>query len=192
MICPKCNNKIKNDSKFCPRCGELFESNDIEKFSEIYNLELLKVYYPNKGERIKVNGISLLYMIFNYFYAIYCKMYKCAFYSIISLLIFLKLMPNFEAYALANYGFYFYLYFFILIACIAVYIFYIFSFERILLDNRKYRINKIIKNNPGKSFEEIKELVIKDSKNNYNGVIIAMFLTFALIMMIFYFKIYLF
>lgn len=190
MICPKCNNKIQNDSKFCPRCGELFESNDIDKFSEIYNLELLNVYYPNKGERIKVNGISLLYLIFNYFYAIYCKMYKCAFYSIISLLIFLKLMPNFEAYALANYGFYFYLYFFILIACIVIYIFYIFNFEKILLDNRKNRINVIIKNNQEKTFDEIKELVIKDSRPNYEGVIISLILSFLVIMLVFYFKVY--
>ncbi len=189
MICPKCNSKIKKDSKYCPRCGELFESNDVFKYSEIYNSRFLEIYYPNKSERIKVNGVSLLYMFFTYFYAIYHRMYKCAFYTIVALLIFFKLMPNFDIYVFKNYGFTFYFYFFILASSFVIYFYYVFSFDRLLLEKRKMKINYIIRNNPDKSFEEMKELIINDSKNNYYGVLIAMVISFLLVLFIFYFNI---
>lgn len=53
MKCPKCNTEYKTNLKFCPKCGEVFESNDIQLFSDIYNLDFLEIYYPNKEERIK-------------------------------------------------------------------------------------------------------------------------------------------
>ena len=177
MICPKCKSKINNDLKCCPRCGELFKANDIDLFTEIYNLKLLEVYYPNKGEKIKVNGISLLYMFFTYFHAIANRMYKCAASSIIAILIFNKIFPNFWGYALSFFGSRFYIYVFLIVGCLATYIYYIIMFDRLLLKRRKETINYIIKNNPDKSFEEIKELVILDNKKNYIGVIIAVIIT---------------
>ena len=96
MICPKCKVKLNNDSKYCPKCGEVFKSNDVRNYSELFNSELLSIYYPNKDIKVKVWGISLLYMFFSYFYAIYKKMYACAFYTIIALLVINYFVPRFS------------------------------------------------------------------------------------------------
>lgn len=180
MECPKCKSKLSNDSRFCPRCGEIFEANDINMFSEIYNLKFLEIYYPNKSDRVKIKGVSLMYLFFTYFYAIYKRMYKCAVFSIISLITFFYLLPNFENYAFSYHGFFFYFYYFILIGAFSIYVYYVFSFDRLLLERRKMKINYIIRNNSGKSFDEIKKLVIEDSNDNKIGVLITFLITIIL------------
>ena len=60
MECPKCKSKLSNDSRFCPRCGEIFEANDINMFSEIYNLKFLEIYYPNKSDRLKIKEKAMI------------------------------------------------------------------------------------------------------------------------------------
>ena len=98
MICPSCNKKINNDSKYCPRCGYLFEKGDVKKFEEIYNTDYLSIYYPNKSRRFKVWGVSLRYAFFTYIYAIYERMYLCAALSIIGLIYWWYMIPRFIAY----------------------------------------------------------------------------------------------
>lgn len=181
MICQKCNAKLKNGSKYCPKCGEVFKSNDVNYYSELFNAKLLEIYYPNKDVKLKIWGISFLYMIFTYFYAICKRMYLCALYSIISLLFLIHFIPRFMTIVLDSWGFYFFAIFFLIIGFIVVYIYYVINFDKLLLERRKNRINYFIRTNYKESEKYIEELVIKDSKNNIKGLIISILLTLLFI-----------
>ena len=73
MICPKCNVKLSNESKYCPRCGTLFESDDVKKYSEAFNTDFMEIYFPNKELKFRIDRVSIGYALFTYFYAIYKK-----------------------------------------------------------------------------------------------------------------------
>ena len=151
MICPKCKVKLNDDSKYCPKCGELFEMEDVKKYSKIFETELLEVYYPNKSYKLKWYGVSLLYALFTYFYAIYRKMYRCAILTILSIIIWIYFLPRFEYLTFGSYGFLFYPVYFILMGCLFCYLFYIFRFDKILLNKRKENLNRIIRYNLDKN-----------------------------------------
>lgn len=182
MICPKCNTKLENNSKYCPKCGEVFKSNDVELYSSLFNAKLLEIYYPNKDIRVKIWGISLLYALFSFFYAVYKRMYRVAIISIIVLYIPMFLIPRFMNYVFNSYGFSFYPLFFLIVACLGIYVYYIFSFDRLLLERRKNKINYIIRTNYGESEKFIENLVIKDSKNNIKGLVIMIIITLIFVL----------
>ncbi len=176
MICPKCESKLSNNVKYCPRCGYLFSSNDVNLFSEIHNAKLLEIYYPNKDKKINTK-FSLPYLLFSYFYAIYMKMYKCAVITVFSLLFFPIFMLKIEEWTFISMGSMYYPIIFLLCGCVLVYLFYAKNFDRLLLEKRKNKINCIIRLNRDKSFEEIKEIVIKDNQKNIKGLLISIVLT---------------
>lgn len=181
MTCPNCNNKINNESKYCPRCGKVFEKGDVKKYSEIHDTELMEIYYPNKNKKFKIWGISLRYTFFTYIYAIYKKMYLCAILSIISLLYWWYIVPRFIYSVFNSYGFSFYPLFYTLEATAFIYFYYIFMFDKILLNKRKKKLNKIIANNRDKNKEEIEDLIKKDNKDNKKGMIIAIIISLIVI-----------
>lgn len=184
MICPKCESKLPNNVKYCPRCGYLFASKDIDIFSEIFNVKLLEIYYPNKDKRINTK-FSLPYLLFSYFYATYMKMYKCAAVSFFSILFFFFLVLKVGDLTFASFGGIFYLVLFLLCACVLIYFFYVINFDRLLLEKRKNKINYIIRLNRDKSFEEIKEMVIEDNQKNINGLLISIVLTILFLIICF-------
>ena len=103
---------------------------------------------------------------------------------IITVLIFyvsIFLIPRFEYYVFGSYGFAFFPVFFSIVGCIAIYLFYVFSFDRLLLEKRKNKINYYIRTNPGVSKNYIESLVIEDNKNNIKGLIITIILTIIFI-----------
>ena len=181
MICSKCKSKLENGSKYCPRCGELFKSNDVETYSSIFNADLLEIYYPYK-KNLKVWGISIFYALFTYFYAVYKRMYRCAIISALVFYVSIFLIPRFENYVFGSYGFLFYPIFFAILGCIAMYLFYVFSFDRLLLDRRKNKINYYIRTNPGASKDYIERLVVEDNKNNIKGLILSIIITIIFVM----------
>lgn len=176
MTCPKCESKLPNSVKYCPRCGYLFTSNDVNTFSEIFNVKLLEIYYPNKSKRINTK-FSLPYLLFSYFYAVYMKMYKCAFLSFFSLLLIPFILLMIERWTFLSLGSIFYPVLFLLCGCVLVYLYYVINFDRLLLENRKNKINSIIRLNRDKSFEEIKEIVIKDNQKNIKGLLLSIVFT---------------
>lgn len=182
MICPKCESKLPNNVKYCPRCGHLFTSNDVDMFSEIFNVKLLDIYYPNKSKRINTK-FSLPYLLFSYFYAIYMKMYKCAFLSFFSLIFIPVLMRKIEEWTFASFGSIYYVILFILCGCVLLYLYYVTNFDRLLLEKRKNKINSIIRLNCDKSFEEIKEMVIKDNQKDIKGLLLS--IVFTIIFLLF-------
>jgi len=180
MKCPKCNASYKSELKCCPKCGYLFNSDDVKKYSDLFNSDLLEVYYPIES-KTKERRYSLYYAFFTFYYAIYKRMYECAIYTILGFLLFIKVFPQTLSIILDSGGFYFFLVLSILAIGLAPYFYYMYNFDRLLADRRKMKINKIIKKNPDKSNEEIKELVTADSKNNFTGLIIAILITVGII-----------
>ena len=75
MKCPKCNATYKSEVKSCPKCGYVFDMDDVKKYSLLFNTDLLEVYYP-KDEKEKKSEISLYYAFFTIFYAVYKRMYR--------------------------------------------------------------------------------------------------------------------
>lgn len=177
MKCPKCNATYKSEVKSCPKCGYVFDMDDVKKYSLLFNTDLLEVYYP-KDEKEKKSEISLYYAFFTIFYAVYKRMYRCAIYTTIGFLIFIKYYPRALSIIFGTAGFQFFLVVFLLIGSISPYFYYIYNFNRLQVDRRKMKINKLIKNNPDKSREEIKELVKKDNEGNTKGLIITIVLAF--------------
>ncbi len=191
MICPGCNRKISNDSKYCPRCGKVFDRGDVKKYSDIFETDLLEVYYPPKDKKVKIWGVSLRYAFFTYLYAIYEKMYFCATISIINLLYWWYAVPRFIYYTFMSRGFLFYSFFYTLELGAFVYLFYIFRFDKLLEEKRKLRINKIVSENREKTKKELIEIIEKQ-KYNKKGFIIALIISIILIpILIYYFKVYL-
>ena len=178
MKCPKCNTEYKTNLKFCPKCGEVFESNDIQMFSDIYNLELLEYYYPNKEEKIYTKRICHKFMLLGFIYAIYKRMYNHAFAFMFLFAIGLLVLYYFKILVIYSLGFSFYFFIFVMFAPVLFYFYNVFNFDRLLLLYRKQRINKLLVKNRGKSKEEIEKIIEKDSKNNKTGAIITGIITF--------------
>ena len=174
MICPNCNVKLSKYSKYCPRCGILFESDDVEVYSKSFNNEYMEIYFPNKKLRFHIDRISIGYFLFTYFYAIYKKMYKIAIISFLLQYILVKLYIYYSnlselgvAATLIPVAFFVGL-------IIFVYFYYVFNFDRLLIENRQLRVNKLLRENEGKTKDEIVRIMEEDSRNNFKGVIITL------------------
>jgi len=82
-------------------------------------------------------------------------------------------------YIFAYQGFVFYLIFFITFAPVVLFFYYLFHINELLIENRKMRLNKIIKNNPDKSEEELIKIIEEDAKGNIIGVIVTIIILFV-------------
>jgi hypothetical protein len=173
MKCPKCNVSLSKNSKYCPRCGLLFESNDVKKYSGAFNTDFMEIYFPNKELKFHIDRVSLGYALFTYFYAIYKKMYEIAIKSfIVQFLIYIAYAFG-TRYFEDSLGSMFYPILFLIIGVIVFYFHYVFNFDRLLIENRIIKMNKILKNNVDKSNEEIIKIMEEDSKNDVKGLIIT-------------------
>ena len=190
MKCPSCNATYKSKVKCCPKCGYLFDYNDVFKYSEEFNEELLDIYYPPCEYKEKKWNISIPYAIFTFLYAVYKRMYRCAILSFISLFIVFYYVPRFMDIVFMSGGFNFFFYFFIIVGAITGYIYYVLHFDEELIIQRKLKVNKIVKLNNGNN-EKIKELVIEDSKGNVKGVIITILLMILALILYFVYKLFL-
>lgn len=186
MICPNCKVKLSENSKYCPRCGILFQSDDVEKYSESYNGDLLEIYFPNKEIGIHLDRISLGYMFFGGFYAIYKKMYYVGIISISSVLMFIYIYINFYNFFIESLGFAFYPLLALFFIPIIIYFYYLFNFNDLLIVDRKKRLQKILNENVSKSNEEIIKIIEKDSKSGIASIFITIFIV-ILMNIIFYF-----
>lgn len=185
MICPNCKIKLKEELKYCPRCGIIFKSDDVEKYSKDFESDLLNMYlYKN----IRNDGIpSFKYLLFNYHYAIYKKMYKTAIYLIISTIFFISIIINIDFFLLFSIRYY-------PIGMIAVVIFIFLAIKLFLLKLKntivkecRGKLNKITKNKNYDN-ETIISKIELDNKNNTIGVIISIFITIIIIICLYFFS----
>ena len=181
MYCPNCKVHLVKGSKYCPRCGLLFQSDDVLKYTKMFDRDLLEMYFPNNSVGIHFNRISIWYLIFGPFYTLYKKMYKETIISFINTVLFIVLYNNSLDMIMNFNGFNFFLIVTFLIIPILVFFYYLFNINDILVEKKKIRLNKILKNNQDKSKEEIIKIIEKDSRGNILGVLITFIILFVII-----------
>ena len=174
MKCPKCIMSYKNnDVEYCPRCGYYFKVNDKEFVEEPLHSKMVGVYYPD--EEVNKRNYNIWFALFSFFYAVYKRMYNCALYTYIAFFISMYLLPKAKEIIFNSGGFTFFVVIFTILGCFSVYLFYVFKFDRLLMDKRFYKINNFI-DTYNNDEEKVREAVLKDKKGNVVGVIITIVL----------------
>ena len=174
MKCYKCGVTISDTDKYCPRCGTLFDNGDVEKHTDNFENQLLN-FYTNKilGANYR---ISLGYLIFNFSYAFYKKMYREGIIGFIFLCLFYSMLSGGLEFIVDSMGFYFLLFLFIIVGGLVYKIYYIWHFNDLYIRSAKYRIQKIINQYGIKNKEVIKKICEKDSRGNIIVAILSMLL----------------
>ena len=163
MQCPKFENKIFKNDKYCIRCGNIFDKEyflQSEKFDIERELIKENIDYDNFNE-----SFSKKYLIFNFAYAFYKKMYFVGIVSFISLILLLLVIKNFIS-IVVFFPFIFLLLGFIIFFCGFIQIYYIFNFNRIYFQQALFKVCKIIKFNKNLEYDELKKLCKKQFKPN--------------------------
>ena len=103
MKCINCKANISDADKYCPRCGTLFDNGDVERLGDTLENRLLNIYLNKK----KINcDFSLGYLIFNFWYALYKKMYLEAAFGALAIGILVTMITNWKLYLIGSMGFY--------------------------------------------------------------------------------------
>lgn len=176
MLCPKCGVKLLNNSKYCPRCGLLFPSSDVAKYGEKVEQKLLSVYFPENKIGFSFHRISLGYLLFNFIYAFYKRMYRVGIISLLSVIYFYFIFLKAESWFISSLGFFALFLIFSFMLCACVYLFYVFKFNDYYIENIKFRIFKIVKNNPGADYNTLVSICEKNKKGNYLLAILSILL----------------
>lgn len=160
MKCSKCNITLPNKSKYCIRCGEIFDYTYIteEKTTE----DILFEYVTS--EKKYTNGFSIYYLLFNFIYAFYKKMYIEGIISLISVLGLITILKNFINLLYASMGFNFLFYAFLILIFSYFVISYVFNFDNLYVEHILRIICRIVSDNKEDSIEELK----KKCKNECN------------------------
>lgn len=173
MICPKCRVKIADSDKYCPRCGEVFDHSDLTKLGNNLENNLLNIYSNKIWGRL---NISVGYLLFNFWYALYKKMYYEAVIGGIADAIFVYLIFFWKKIIFGSMGFYALLVIYLFIITIGVNIYYILKFDDLYLIRAKGYVSKIINENGTKDVKLLTELCKKDSKGNLFVIILPVIL----------------
>jgi len=159
MKCSKCNSSFSGISKYCPRCGS-----GLVKFEHEMDIDraLLNIYSDtlNYGA-----NFSIGYLIFNFAYAFYKKLYFEGIISSVCLFFFIKILLSWQDILFSSLGFNFLFIVFSLFFCVGVIIYYILNFNSIYLDNCRFRIRKLI-GKYGYNVNELYSFCTKDSRGN--------------------------
>ena len=164
MICTNCKRKLSDTSKYCPRCGYLFPSCDVKKYS-YENYELLN-YYIKDNKVSSVFGISPYFFFFSFSYSFLKRLYLIGIYSFISYFFLLLLLKNGIKYILGSMGFFFLPVVFSFMICVFIHFYYSFNFNNLYIENALRKIARL-ERIYYKDDKKVKEACEKDGKNNY-------------------------
>lgn len=169
MKCVNCKVNVSNSDKYCPRCGTLFNNGDVERLVDTLENNLLNIYVSKK--RFNSN-ISLGYLIFNFWYALYKKMYFEAIFGAIADGVLILMIMNWKNYLISSIGFYALLIMFLFMLGIVVNVYYILKFNELYIIKVKGYINKIIRENGTDDIKRLESMCEKDSRGNLVGPIL--------------------
>ena len=167
MICPKCKVKNSDLAKYCIRCGYLFPSNDVSKYGDTLENKLINEYFSDGKLKYYFYNISLGFLIFNFSYAFLKKQYSIGTISFFSFIYLWFIFKKAIYLIISSLGFFSLFFIFSFLFCLFIYLYYCFKFNEFYIDNVRFRINKIIKNNPNCNYEELKNICKKDSRGNW-------------------------
>lgn len=182
MVCPNYKTVLKNESKYCPRCGMIFESDDVYKHSKDFEADYLERYLDGN---IRRDGIpSFKYFIFGFYYAIYKRMYKTSIFLFLAFIILITFIINSDFFVLFSIRYY-------PVGMIALFLFFAFAIryffhklKEIIMKECRYRLYKITKREI-EDKNEIINLIELDTKNNLKGLIFSILVTIIIILSIF-------
>lgn len=173
MECRKCHVNISNTDKYCPRCGELFDNGDVERLGNTIENYLLNIYTNKVGRSM---NFSLGYLLFNFWYALYRKMYYEAIIGAAADGILINLIFSWQILLFDSKGFNALLIIFLFALSIFINIYYILKFDELYLIRAKGYIAKIIRNYGTNDVKVLTRLCKKDSRGNLFIVILPMIL----------------
>ena len=181
--CKKCGSKIKVDSKYCIRCGEIIANYSLTEEEKIER----SLIYAYRGNKEYSGNFSFLCLFFSFAYLSYKKMYAEAFLCFISEIILLLLVPNFFTIVESSLGFYFLITSYLIFISLFTIIYYARNFKRIYLELTAKKVYKVMIDNKEKSFKEIEKICQRNGKPNLAmGIISIIFF----IIFIFIYSIY--
>lgn len=164
MKCFKCK-KISSDvNKCCPRCSSVFKSEDVEKTGNSIEKQLLQVYLNKK--RFNYN-YSMGYLLFNFWYALYKKMYLDASFGALAYGLLVMTIVNCQCSLFDSVGFNTLLILFLIILGIVVNIYYILKFDDIYIARTKCYINNLVNDYRDEDIEFLLNKCEKDSKGDF-------------------------
>jgi len=180
MKCFNCNANISNVDKYCPRCGTVFDNGDVERLGDRLENRLLNIYLSKKRFNC---SFSLGYLIFNFWYALYRKMYYEAILGALAdgLLVFMVI--RWKGYLFSSMGFNALLILFSFLVGVVICVYYILKYDEIYIVRVKGYINKLIRDYGTDNIKLLEEKCEKDSKGNLLVpvlVIILIILIFAI------------
>ena len=166
MECFKCKAKVSNVDKYCPRCGTVFDNGDVETFGGTLDNQLLNIYLNKK--RFNAN-FSIGYLIFNFLYALYKKMYLDAAFAVLADSFLVIMISNWKIYLIDSMGFNALLIIFMIMLGVVVNVYYILHFDEIYITRTKAYINKLIRDYGSDNRDFLRNKCEKDSKGNWLG-----------------------
>lgn len=178
MKCYKCESSISNIDKYCPRCGTLFDNGDVERITDTIENRLLNIYINKKRF---ISNISLGYLFFNFWYALYKKMYFEAIVGAIADAILFTIILNWQNFLFESLGFNALLIIFLLIIAVVVNIYYILKFDEIYIGRNKKYIAKLIEKYGSNDVELLIDKCEKDSKGNLVIAILPIMMVVAIL-----------
>ena len=163
MKCSKCGANYSGDVKYCLRCGYLFPSNDVERLSDDSVDGFIEIYFRNSEVGFHIQRICIPYALFPISYPLLKGMWYEAINSLLVLMWNWIMIPLVLKYS-GPFGFMFCLV--SLLFSIAYYFSNVFKFNNKRIEDAFHRINRIRRDNPKASLEELEDLMKKDAKDH--------------------------
>ncbi len=185
MECPKCKSNISNSSRYCPRCGYLFQNDVVEQHND-FERELLNIYTNKK--LLYQNNFSIGFGLFNFAYAFWCRMYYVGMITFLNLLFLIFICCVGGNVIINSMGFYTLLIVFLFLLSISINIYYFLHFNDLYIRTCQVRIHKWLNNQGNMSATDIRANCIKNSKGNYIASILSI-VVFVFLVYIFFFSI---
>ena len=170
MKCTKCGANYSSDTKYCLRCGYLFPSNDVERLTNDSVDGFIEIYFRNSEVGFHIERICLPYALFPISYPLLKGMWFESIYALLILLwnrIMIPLVLKFTG----PFGALFCL--FSVVFSIAYYFYNVFKFNDKRIEDAFYIINRIKRDNPKASVEELSKLMKEDAKNRWIPFIVS-------------------
>lgn len=178
MKCCKCGVNISNVDKYCPRCGTIFDNGDVERISDTVENQLLNIY---RNKMWSGSNISLGYLIFSFWYAIYKRMYIEAVIGALADTIIFFLLIRFKELVLASMGFHFLLVIFLILIGIVMKVYYILHFDELYMIKAKDTVMSFTRDYGTDNVELLTKLCKKDSKGNIGVFVLFLILILGLL-----------
>lgn len=166
MICTNCKANIKDNSKFCIRCGEIFYDYLGSMIDDSVYSDLMKIYTENKS----FNIFSVKYFFFNFIYAFYKKMYFIGVCSLINSFVFkmfLLILKNQMDILPDKIGLS-YMFFLmpVYIICFSVFMYFCFNFNKKYIEKAYYYVTSVVRENENEDYSYLRRIVEKKIRPN--------------------------